>query len=883
MSWRAPDPYEISALENVKEDCPEIITLAKHLILAPRIEPLLLRNARLHFTSRLQAEVESQLWFSPLVAARSNTEIILHQGIASALANTWFSNGDNKADRLNPIWQFTYSHTRHWEAADRLERDLRYYALIDDERGVKNGLDEILKRLHADIDEEEQIELSRLTKRTLPVITHKGQKTDEARILAQFSSQVLGDSNSWFNPGEPQSLPASLAEKLPEAISTSSLQAEVHEDSENGQVIYFTDAEESSPAIHFPTALPTRLHIKPAGQAGEWHSVSIDSRIKITPPAINFRLTTIEGKQWDLSAALHQPTDQDETETASPPPLILSYFKADHETAMDIANWLEKRQIPYELHEESEKTAYATMQTEASGVVRLWSRNSEKYWANQRTDQQSQPLPPSLLLRVDDSELPGDGTGKANVLQWPGADRFDSPEQDAKMQQQLQDWLKGGEFESLDVEAYAENSQTDPQALETEMPATELTIWLCWAIDGEEWMWSIRKQLESNGINCIDESTVAPQKMPDEALLSSAMLRADAVFVIHHPDTRPLMKGDKRIEQADTARRYLLPVYHVESEGRINTNALYQENEDIFSIEEIGSMTVQGLQQTLQGWRERQTQTLLDKLADPTIEPKERLAAGDELARLGDPRPGVGLDADGLPDIDWVEIPEGEFLYGEEKQPASIASFYMARYPITNAQYEAFIKGGGYDDKRWWQGLSKRTKTPRETSWNQGNRPRETVSWYEAVAYCRWLGDQMGYEVALPTEQQWERAASGSDGRDYPWGNEYQPGYANIDEKGGTAGPNYLQETSTVGMYGFAGSPEGIQDLSGNVWEWVLNDYNNPDNTSSVEGKAPRVLRGGSWLDGPDYAQASLRFGYGPDYRDYSVGFRVVCSSPIKH
>ncbi len=81
----------------------------------------------------------------------------------------------------------------------------------------------------------------------------------------------------------------------------------------------------------------------------------------------------------------------------------------------------------------------------------------------------------------------------------------------------------------------------------------------------------------------------------------------------------------------------------------------------------------------------KEIQTLLDKLTDPSIEPAERLVVGDKLAVLGDPRPGVGLDADGIPDIDWVEIPGGEFLYGEEKKPASIDTFYMARYPIINA------------------------------------------------------------------------------------------------------------------------------------------------------------------------------------------------------
>ncbi len=275
-----------------------------------------------------------------------------------------------------------------------------------------------------------------------------------------------------------------------------------------------------------------------------------------------------------------------------------------------------------------------------------------------------------------------------------------------------------------------------------------------------------------------------------------------------------------------------------------------------------------------------ETQALIDKLGDPSLEPIERLKAGDKLAETGDPRPGVALDADALPDIDWIEISGGEFLYGEEKEPASIDSFYMARYLVTNEQYDAFITGGGYDNERWWQGLSERIKKPEKPRWTESNRPRETVSWYEAIAFCRWLSDRLGFEVSLASEQQWERAARGSNGREYPWGDGYQSGYANINEIEKRAGPNYLKQTSPVGMYDFAGSPEGIQDLSGNVWEWVLNEYHNPDNTS-LKGEVPRVLRGGSWDYNPDYARASLRVRFNPDYRLDSVGFRVVCSSPI--
>jgi hypothetical protein len=126
-----------------------------------------------------------------------------------------------------------------------------------------------------------------------------------------------------------------------------------------------------------------------------------------------------------------------------------------------------------------------------------------------------------------------------------------------------------------------------------------------------------------------------------------------------------------------------------------------------------------------------------------------RLAIGDRLAEIGDPRAGVGLDVRGLPALDWVEIPGGEFIYqnGEKRR---LPTFRMARYPITNAQYQAFIDAGGYTDKgasTWWRDLKR--SEPAQSSWPQANRPRTDVDWYEAVAFSRWLSAQLGYEVRL--------------------------------------------------------------------------------------------------------------------------------------
>jgi formylglycine-generating enzyme required for sulfatase activity len=291
--------------------------------------------------------------------------------------------------------------------------------------------------------------------------------------------------------------------------------------------------------------------------------------------------------------------------------------------------------------------------------------------------------------------------------------------------------------------------------------------------------------------------------------------------------------------------------------------------------------------------------------------PEQRNAAGERLGAQpgGDTRRGVGLRADGLPDIDWVEVPEAdaqgrrEFIYQENERRVE-PTFWMARFPVTYAQYQAFVAAGGYADERWWKDLAvpeEVRRAPGEQHFPFWNHPRESVSWYEAVAFCRWLSSRAeeirdllppalqgvrSWRISLPTEWQWEKATRGHDGRQYPWGGaEYSSGYANIDEPDTArghrrVGKHYLRKTSAVGMYPQGASLYGICDLCGNVWEWCLNEHANPHHIQAA-GPEPRVVRGGAWRYALDYAAALVRYGDLPDFRVLSVGFRVVCAVPV--
>ncbi|MGB0720961.1 MAG: SUMF1/EgtB/PvdO family nonheme iron enzyme [Gammaproteobacteria bacterium] len=275
----------------------------------------------------------------------------------------------------------------------------------------------------------------------------------------------------------------------------------------------------------------------------------------------------------------------------------------------------------------------------------------------------------------------------------------------------------------------------------------------------------------------------------------------------------------------------------------------------------------------------------LPRLTDTTGEPdfRARAAVGRALGVLGiDNRKGVGLRADGLPDILWRAVPGGEVTI-KNHGPRPVAPFYLAAYPVTHAQFQAFIDLGGYDDERCWERLYRRYDAPADAHWTESNHPHVDVSWYEAMAFCTWLSARLGYEVRLPTEAEWQWAAQAARAENvFPWGEEeYETHRAN-------AGLSRFGRTSPVGIdpeavaFGAveASSPvRAIHDLSGNVSQWCLNAYDDPDHIIPGGDKI-RALRGLSGILNPGMARTGGR-GLYPFIRYGRLGFRVVCSSPI--
>lgn len=288
------------------------------------------------------------------------------------------------------------------------------------------------------------------------------------------------------------------------------------------------------------------------------------------------------------------------------------------------------------------------------------------------------------------------------------------------------------------------------------------------------------------------------------------------------------------------------------------------------------------LNEPLSGFLYPEPLRLIDALSSDATPHTRREDVGRRLDAMGDPRRGVGLDAKGLPDIAWERIDEGGEVTLETAPPRTfgVAPFWIARYPVTWAQYRAFLDAeDGYRDVRWWAGL-KQEGAPGELLWAFANHPAINVSWYDAVAFCRWLSARLELapdeQLRLPTEWEWQWAAqSCAARRAYPWGDDWNADRANSDKAG-------VGRTVAVGLYPLGGPAGGkVMDLVGNVLEWCLNEHRLPEMVGLAGKGAWRAIRGGSWLDDPDECRAADRQMGMLDYRGSHVGFRVCRGVPI--
>lgn len=236
------------------------------------------------------------------------------------------------------------------------------------------------------------------------------------------------------------------------------------------------------------------------------------------------------------------------------------------------------------------------------------------------------------------------------------------------------------------------------------------------------------------------------------------------------------------------------------------------------------------------------------------------------------------------PDWDDVLIPPSAFIMGTDMEPfygtilpqsryakldetpihvRFLEPYRIARYPVTNAEYGAFVNATGHTPPAHWHG----GKVPAD----EATLPVVHISWHDANAYAQWV------QGRLPTEAEWEKAARGADGRIYPWGNEFK---LSADQES----PILTGHLTPVGKRPAAVSPYGVHEVAGNVWEWTADWYQPYDGNThrdSNYGDKHKVLRGGSWLEVRDdtanrYFRCANRLHAPPNYAASNIGFRCV-------
>ncbi|MBO3705217.1 MAG: SUMF1/EgtB/PvdO family nonheme iron enzyme [Candidatus Accumulibacter sp.] len=361
--------------------------------------------------------------------------------------------------------------------------------------------------------------------------------------------------------------------------------------------------------------------------------------------------------------------------------------------------------------------------------------------------------------------------------------------------------------------------------------------------------------------------------------------------------------------------------------------------------------------------RRRLQLALVERSRDPQADLRARIAAARALGELGDPRFAQGRGPDGddflLPPL--LVVDAGRYRVGSDdrlyagESPAHrvrLASFAIARFPVTNAEWRLFIAAGGYEDERWWQDdaaqrwrRGERTAEGPKHAWRAGRQwacdnseridellrnghmtwqqaegfevmrrmtdrelestlnqrypagkktqpdiwndpqynsalqPVVGICWHEARAYCTWLSAQSRQIWRLPSEAEWEAAARGRERRRYAWGDEFEVGRCNSFE-------THVRATTPIGVFPAGDTPEGLADVSGNVFEWTSSafhpyPYAPDDRREGANADVRRVIRGGSCSTHSALARCAFRNGLDPGHRDYALGLRLVCASRI--
>ena len=363
-------------------------------------------------------------------------------------------------------------------------------------------------------------------------------------------------------------------------------------------------------------------------------------------------------------------------------------------------------------------------------------------------------------------------------------------------------------------------------------------------IIGRQWMDLMggRANQENDSIRYVIETALRQKKIVIPILVQGANI----------PDYAPLPDSIRALQWINTIELRSFPnieegVQHVimAIEDVLKTPGQHPANEETISVTD--SETIPSFKDLISGPATK-NRASGESLNQSILERIKSLSAVNLLSKS----------------FDWISIPPGKILIKGDRysylpedfqKNVFVESFSITRYPVTNLQYAPYVSATGNTPEYWTN-----------SKFNKPRQPVVGISWFDVMAYCDWLSEQLGYEVIIPTEHQWQRAAQGDDACDYPWGNRWNSSLANTDEK--------INHTTPVHQYPGGASPYGLMDMAGNVWEWCFIE---PEMQEFVNASV--VLCGGSWLNYSMFATVHARNIRLPNMSYSDAGFRLSRAS----
>jgi formylglycine-generating enzyme required for sulfatase activity len=391
-------------------------------------------------------------------------------------------------------------------------------------------------------------------------------------------------------------------------------------------------------------------------------------------------------------------------------------------------------------------------------------------------------------------------------------------------------------------------------------------VFLSYGREDSEIMRRLRDDLRAGGLTVWTDENLQPGTPSWKDAIEGAIEQAGALVVILSPDAKKSVWVERELGYARNQEVRIFPVLACgDSRKAIPLELVSAQWVDLRSEADYAS----GVQRLIGAIAEHLRLGPHAPLPEPEL---HRIVHKDKtyiyipagpFTMGSSPRRVQELIAMDNSDVYSAEAPQHE---------VSLQGFYMARYPVTNVEYQVFLHATGrpvpFRDDDWSRPFSWDPDT-RTYPEGKGEHPVVLVSWHDAQAYCDWLGGH------LPTEAEWEKAARGTDGREWPWGNTWQTGRCNTEESG-------IQGTTPVSQFAPKGdSPYGVSDMAGNTWEWCSSllrpyPYRADDGREDMNVAGPRVLRGGAlgmerWVARCAFRNSTNAGDYG-----FTIGFRVV-------